>query len=199
MHVKCKCCGTGLAALLKILSFHQGSFLISTISEGLLVHHCFFGTKGRPHRVDRVLGFFSSRRNWDSPTPHPQASLSAPPPQLWLGGGTLACERGGWGVPFPTRGQTLYTVRSTLGMYVFCGRPEAAPKTETYKSPILTFLSSRKSVLRARVALFRLVLSLLWAFTAAATPSIVLSDRGDKNMKVMKTLSAVVGVSFNHG
>jgi hypothetical protein len=27
------------------------------------------------HRVDRVLGFFSSRRNRDSPTPHPQASV----------------------------------------------------------------------------------------------------------------------------
>ncbi len=31
------------------------------------------------HRVDRVLSFFSSRRNWDSPTPSP-AGECAPPP-----------------------------------------------------------------------------------------------------------------------
>ncbi len=36
-------------------------------------------------RVDRVLSFFSSRRNWDPPTPSP-AGESVPPP-LWLGRG----------------------------------------------------------------------------------------------------------------
>jgi hypothetical protein len=40
-------------------------------------------TLERPiHRVDRVLGFFSSRSNWDSPSPHPQASA----PCLWFRG-----------------------------------------------------------------------------------------------------------------
>jgi hypothetical protein len=48
------------------------------------------------HRVGRVLSFFSSRRNWNSPTPRPQASV---PPPLWFGGrGTLTGERG-WESP----------------------------------------------------------------------------------------------------
>jgi hypothetical protein len=43
-----------------------------------------------PHRVhahrldmelDRTLGFFSSRPNWNPPPPHPQASV---PPLLWF-------------------------------------------------------------------------------------------------------------------
>ncbi len=41
------------------------------------------GNERATHRVGRVLGFFSSRRNWDSPTPHPQASV---PPTLWFRG-----------------------------------------------------------------------------------------------------------------
>jgi hypothetical protein len=44
------------------------------------------------HRVDRVLGFFSSRPNWDSPTPSP-ADKCAPPP-LVPGGDPLACGKG---------------------------------------------------------------------------------------------------------
>jgi hypothetical protein len=47
-----------------------------------------------------VLGFFSSRRNWDYPTPHPQVSVP-PPPILSFRGGTFACGRGGGGVPVP--------------------------------------------------------------------------------------------------
>jgi hypothetical protein len=47
------------------------------------------------HRVDRVLGSFSSRPNWDPPPPpHPQVSVHP----LWFregGGGTLPCGRGG--------------------------------------------------------------------------------------------------------
>ncbi len=35
------------------------------------------------HRASRVLSFFSSRRNWDLPTTHPQASV---PPTLWFRG-----------------------------------------------------------------------------------------------------------------
>ncbi len=55
------------------------------------------------HRVDRVLGFFSSRPNWfgHPPPPHPQVSVSPP---LWFRGkDRLACGRGsvgsqiGWG------------------------------------------------------------------------------------------------------
>jgi hypothetical protein len=61
-------------------------------------------------RVDRVLGFFSSRPNWDPPPPpHPQASVS----HFWFrgGGNTLACGRGGGGFPIRTRGQTLWCSR----------------------------------------------------------------------------------------
>jgi hypothetical protein len=67
------------------------------------------------HRVDRVLSFFSSRPNWDSSTP-----LGECVPPLWSRGeGTLACRRGGGGVPIPTRGLTLWYSRCTV--YVLCG------------------------------------------------------------------------------
>jgi hypothetical protein len=39
--------------------------------------------------VHRVLGFFSSRPNWDPPLPRPQSSVSP-----WFVGDTLACGRG---------------------------------------------------------------------------------------------------------
>ncbi len=58
------------------------------------------------HRVGRVLSFFSSRRNWDSPNPSP-AGKCAPP--FGTGGwGTLAGERGGGRVPIPTRVLCIY-------------------------------------------------------------------------------------------
>jgi hypothetical protein len=61
---------------------------------GLSVHsdsHCLTD-KGYTHRVDRVLGFFSSRPNWDSPTSSP-AGEYAPPP-FGSGGGKRLRERG---------------------------------------------------------------------------------------------------------
>ncbi len=68
------------------------------------------------HIVDRVLGFFSNRPNWDPPPPHPQASVFPP---VWFPvgggeGGTVASGRGGaqWG-----RGDRHC---GTLGKYVFC-------------------------------------------------------------------------------
>jgi hypothetical protein len=63
----------------------------------------------RPHRVNRVLTFVSSRPNWDSPTPSP-AGESFPPPLVQSGGGGVHTrweEGGGGGVPIPARGQTL--------------------------------------------------------------------------------------------
>ncbi len=48
------------------------------------------------HRVDRVLGFFSSRVNWDPSLSHPLASVSPTP--LFRGWGcTLACGSGSAG------------------------------------------------------------------------------------------------------
>jgi hypothetical protein len=42
------------------------------------------------HRVERVLGFFSCRPNWDPPTPHLQAS-----PLFWFWWGTQSLAREG--------------------------------------------------------------------------------------------------------
>ncbi len=63
------------------------------------------------HRVDRVLSFFSSRPNWDSPTPLTRIRVPVPPPRFGSGGGTFACGRGGGGVPIRTRWQTLWYSR----------------------------------------------------------------------------------------
>ncbi len=49
----------------------------------------------RIHRVDRVLGFFSSRRYWDSPPPSPQASV--PPPFWFQGEGHTRLRERVWG------------------------------------------------------------------------------------------------------
>ncbi len=59
------------------------------------------------HSTDlvRVLGFFSSRRNWD-PSTLSTAGKRAPP--LVPGRSTLACGRGGRGVLIATRGHTLW-------------------------------------------------------------------------------------------
>ncbi len=72
------------------------------------------------HRVDRVLGFFASHPNWDSPTPSPaasQAGVSLNP--VGSGGGegyTNARGRGGGGSQF-RRGDRHC---GTLGIYVLC-------------------------------------------------------------------------------
>ncbi len=55
-----------------------------------------------------MLRFFSSRPNWDSPTPSHAGECVLPPPSLVPGGGTLACGRGVGGVPTRTRGHTLW-------------------------------------------------------------------------------------------
>ncbi len=61
-----------------------------------------------------MLGFFSSRKNWDPPLPHPQASVS-PPFGSGGRGGTLACGRGG----SQFRRRDRYC--GTPGIYVLCG------------------------------------------------------------------------------
>jgi hypothetical protein len=58
------------------------------------------------HRVGRVLSFFSSRRNWDSPNPSP--ARLRPPPFGSGGSGTFDGERGGGRFPIATRGHTLW-------------------------------------------------------------------------------------------
>ncbi len=76
------------------------------------------------HRIGRVLSFFSSRRNWDSPTPHPQASM---PPPLWFrGGGEHSLAGKGWGRPNSDEG--TYTVVLFIYTY-FVLRPLNSPLT----------------------------------------------------------------------
>ncbi len=69
------------------------------------------------YRVDRVLGFFSNRPNWDHHTLHPLARVSPPG-----SGGALACGRGGGAVPMRTIGVVRHC--GTLGVYVLCGEEE---------------------------------------------------------------------------
>jgi hypothetical protein len=46
------------------------------------------------HRVDRVLGFFSSRPNWDPPTPSPADECVPHFGSAFSGEGHTACGRG---------------------------------------------------------------------------------------------------------
>ncbi len=55
-----------------------------------------------PHRVDRVLSFFSSRPHWHYPHPLTRRRVCRPPPLF---------DSGDRGVPIPTRGQTLWYSR----------------------------------------------------------------------------------------
>ncbi len=54
--------------------------------------------------VYRVPGFLSSRPNWVSPPPHPQASVAT---TFWVQGGHTLLRGREWGDPIPTNGQTL--------------------------------------------------------------------------------------------
>jgi hypothetical protein len=62
--------------------------------------------KSRLHRVGRVLSFFSSRRNWDSPTPL-AAGECAPPP---FGPGGREHSPAEKGVGSPNSEEGTYTV-----------------------------------------------------------------------------------------
>ncbi len=71
-------------------------------------------SKPPKHIVGRVLSFFSSLRNWDSPNPSP-AGVCAPPP--FLGGGARSLAREGLGESQFRRGDIHF---STLYIYVLC-------------------------------------------------------------------------------
>ncbi len=59
------------------------------------------------HRADRALGLFSSRPNWDPPTPSPTTECASPPPPLWFrGGGTHSLAGEGVGESQFGRGDT---------------------------------------------------------------------------------------------
>ncbi len=68
------------------------------------------------HRVDTVLGFFSSRpRIGTPPPPHPQASVCVPPLIWFWGRGTHSLAREGVEGPNSDEGT------DALGIYVLCG------------------------------------------------------------------------------
>jgi hypothetical protein len=70
--------------------------------------------------VGRVIIFFTSRRNWDSPNPSPVGECAPPP---FLGGGAHSLESEGLGEPQFRRGDihcgTLYIYIQY--MYFVCG------------------------------------------------------------------------------
>ncbi len=67
---------------------------------------CFRKIHTRPHRVNRVPGFLSSRPNWVPPNPHSLASVA--PPSLQGGETHSHTGEGFGGDPIPTKGQTLW-------------------------------------------------------------------------------------------
>jgi hypothetical protein len=84
--------------------------------------------QGKQHRVDRALGFFSSRPNWVSPTPS-SAGERVTPPHFGGGGGgwythSLARE-GVWGSQCG-RGDRHCV---TLGIYVLYGQTKLSMKS----------------------------------------------------------------------
>jgi hypothetical protein len=117
--------------------------------RGTVCVDCSCTEYSAPHKVDRVLGFFSRRPNWNPHSSCPPASVSPPPfgsggthslagegvgggpplllppgecvpSPLWFrGGNTLACGRGDSGVKYG-RGDRHC---GALGIYVLCGAP----------------------------------------------------------------------------
>jgi hypothetical protein len=76
--------------------------LLSTFPKEELVHMYIDSTI---HRVGRVISFFFSRRNWDSPTPTAAGECS---PLPLVGGGHTRLRERGWGSPISDEG--TYTV-----------------------------------------------------------------------------------------
>jgi hypothetical protein len=72
------------------------------------------GLDGSSHRIGRVLSFFSSRRNWDSTNPQPQANVPHP---FGSGGRAHSLAREGLGESQFQRGD-IHCV--TLYIYVLC-------------------------------------------------------------------------------
>ncbi len=81
------------------------------------------GRHSPEHRVGRVLSFFSSRRNWDSPNPSLAGEFAPPPPWFW-GEGHTRWLREGLGESQFWRGDIH---SGTLYIYVLCG-PESSVK-----------------------------------------------------------------------
>jgi hypothetical protein len=75
------------------------------------------------HRVGRVLSFFSSRQNWDSPQPLTRRRVWPHPPRFWGEGHT-------WGWENPNSDECTYTVVLLLYTY-FVMRPHIPVPRDT--------------------------------------------------------------------
>ncbi len=60
---------------------------VAVLADGL-------GRDSSSHRIDRVLGFYFSRPNWDSPAPSPAGEVVPP---LWFRGGHTRLRELEWG------------------------------------------------------------------------------------------------------
>ncbi len=89
------------------LSYHPAGRFDNAMPELTLSSQSGSMNSATDHRVDRILGFFVSRPNWDPPTHSPTGECVPP---LGSGGGHTFLREGGGGSQ-PTRGQTLWYSR----------------------------------------------------------------------------------------
>ncbi len=87
------------------------------------------------------LSFFSSRRNWDSPTPW-AAGECAPPP-FGPGGGHTRLRERGWGNPNSDEG--THTVVHCISKYFV---PTPFPFSQSFSIPLPIFQSQSCKILR---------------------------------------------------
>ncbi len=90
-----------------LVSIGQQLYEVSRHQNRALPGWAEFSKNIHAHIVGRVLSFFSSRCNWDSPNPSP-AGECAPPPLVPGGGAHLLTREGGGRVSIQTRGHTLW-------------------------------------------------------------------------------------------
>ncbi len=108
--------GGGGLAVLQLNSFKRISPQHSSKNKYFVVYFLAgYTVNSYMHRVGRVLSFFSSRWNWDSPLP------------------SLACGSGGGGVPIPTRGQTPWCSICTYFV-------RSRNCTSVHQTPLFTFI-----------------------------------------------------------
>jgi hypothetical protein len=121
MSLACWCPLTDLAANMRV--YEHSEVFFSKFCTGILI--------SLNHRVGRVLSFFSSRLNWDSPNPSPVHECGPPPFGSGGEGHTRWRERG-WESPNSNEG-TYTVVYSLYVRTVLCGlntlqtRPPLAP------------------------------------------------------------------------
>ncbi len=101
-YVENKCVRT-----LKAVNFDRSSLYVTV--RMMRGNRCFMSFVGYSHRVGRVLSFFSSRRNWNSPNPSPAGECAFP---LWF------WRERGWESPNSHEG--TYTV-VLYYIYELCG------------------------------------------------------------------------------